>query len=114
MPVCVTMFAYMGSDACLMKIRHVTVSLLYLEMVLLASLYGMLDGMATFAWSCIATVLVPKGKVHLLKESAIYLRHLYVAINLGCSSESGYYDGDRDGCHWALLFADLEKCMSNL
>ena len=19
-------------------------------------------------------------------------------------------DGDRDGCHWALLFADLEKC----
>ena len=50
--------------------------------------------------------------VHLVKESGIKLRHLYVAINVGCSPESGYYvaDGNRDGCHWALLFADLEKC----
>ena len=42
----------------------------------------------------------------------MYLRHLYVAINLGCSNESGCYDGNRDGCHWALLFADLEKCQT--
>jgi len=37
-------------------------------------------------------------------QSAIYLRHFYVT---GCWSESGYYDGNRDGCHWALLFAEL-------
>ena len=53
-----------------------------------------------------------KEKVRLVKESGIKLRHLYVAINVGCSPESRYYvaDGNRDGCHWALLFADLEKC----
>ena len=53
-----------------------------------------------------------KKKVHLVKESGTKLRYLYVAINVGCSCESGYYvaDGKRNGCHWALLFADLEKC----
>ena len=52
-----------------------------------------------------------KEKVHLVKESGTKLRYLYVAINVGCSRESGYYvpDGKRDGCHWALLFADFEK-----
>ena len=43
-----------------------------------------------------------------MKESGTKLRYLYVATNVGCSCESGYYvaDGKRDGCHWALLFAE--------
>ena len=35
-----------------------------------------------------------KEKVCLVKESGIKLRHLYVAINVGCSPESGYYVAD--------------------
>ena len=52
-----------------------------------------------------------KEKVHLVNESGTKLRYLYVALNVGCSCESEYYvaDGKRDGCHWALLFADFEK-----
>ena len=53
-----------------------------------------------------------KEKVRLVKDSDIKLRHLYVAINVGCSPESGYYvaDGNRDGCLLCSVFADLEKC----
>ena len=55
-----------------------------------------------------------RDKLCLVKESDITLRQIYVAINVGCSHDSKYYvaDGKREGCHWALLFVDLERCQS--
>ena len=74
-------------------------------------LYTSLPDLPNFFMPLVYTL---RDKLCLVKESDITLRQIYVAINVGCSHDSKYYvaDGKREGCQWALLFVDLERCQS--